>query len=386
MTDANRTLWRAAVGMWLLGGVAGVLPAAALPIFAAREGLSCRTCHVDPSGGGMRNGFGFEYERARHALVPEMRWPGLPEAQPEPAPGLTVGADLRGIYYGLNQRDVAGFPDAQSTFIRMQSALYVAYAPLDRLTLYLNADLDQPLGPEAWGLVRFGPDAHAYTRLGSFRIPYGLRLDDHTLYVRRDLPGGGFELLGRGGDPRTPDTGVELGWTDRRHTVQVAITHGAGGRRDGADRNVAVTARASHDLGRLLAGVTTHLDTDGSGGSAVERRRYGVYGTLRVTDRLVLLGELHLAEDTLAGPETMTRALLGWGEADLFLGRDARLRLRYDYVDTDRDRALAAAERYAIEVDLTPLPFVTQRFAYRYVSSELGPELDELIAMWHFSF
>ena len=41
-------------GGLLLGGVA----AQALPRFAAETGAKCQSCHINPSGGGMRNAFG----------------------------------------------------------------------------------------------------------------------------------------------------------------------------------------------------------------------------------------------------------------------------------------------------------------------------------------
>jgi hypothetical protein len=408
MTRSFRSLHRARPGTRLaaglaacaLAGIIGILttltprPAAALPIYAAREGLSCKTCHVDPSGGGMRNAFGFDYMRERHAITPEFRFDELPEHQPEAAPGLAFGTDLRFNYYGLNRRGQGSFLDAHSSFIRMQTALYLAYVPIEALTIYLGADLEQVRfqSAEWFGMLRgdwLGPGG--YLRVGSFRLPYGLRMDDHTVWVRNELRVAGlpegWTLLGRGGDPRLPDVGLEVGWLPGRFFAQLAVTNGSGGARDSSDRNLAFTTRAGYQAGRLLAGLTAHLDTDEVGEtSRTEVRRYGAYGTLRVIDDLVLLGEVNLGEDTDLVDRQQTRSLLAWAEADYFIRRDARVRFRYDYLNTDRDLELAAVERFAIEVDWTPVPFFSPRVGYRYTSNELGPELDELLAVFHLHF
>jgi hypothetical protein len=38
-------------------------PATAKPEFAAQTGLPCAKCHVDPKGGGPRNGYGNAFEK-----------------------------------------------------------------------------------------------------------------------------------------------------------------------------------------------------------------------------------------------------------------------------------------------------------------------------------
>jgi hypothetical protein len=42
--------------------------AAALPVYAARTGLPCGQCHIDPGGGGPRNAFGRAFARNGHQL------------------------------------------------------------------------------------------------------------------------------------------------------------------------------------------------------------------------------------------------------------------------------------------------------------------------------
>src|SRR6185436_9875909 len=39
-----------------------------VPLYAARQGLMCQTCHFDPNGGGPRNEFGFGFAKNRHLL------------------------------------------------------------------------------------------------------------------------------------------------------------------------------------------------------------------------------------------------------------------------------------------------------------------------------
>ncbi len=392
-SPAKRLGWCGAV-LVLFPLLGNVRPAAGLPLYAVRERLSCSSCHVDPSGGGPRNAYGFDYMLARHATTPEFKWPELPEAQPELAPGLAAGADLRAIYDARNARHVEGFPDQASSFVRMQSALYLTYAPLEPLVLALNADIDQGrLGGPEWFAMGHQPDGPLYVKFGAFRVPYGLRMDDHTLWVRNDwvthtLAPRRFELLGRGGDPRLPDVGIELGAQRRRAFAQLALTNGATGALDIADRNLAVTARAGGALRDLWGGVTTHLDTDGEPGAAgaVQVRRYGVFGGVRAHGRWVFLGEASLGEDRPLGTHTIQRLIASWAEADFLWSRGARARFRYDYVNSDRDLEFAAAERYTAEVDWTPTPFTTLRWSYRFTSSEFGPDLDEFVFLGHFHF
>ena len=42
---------------------AGATELLALPKFASRVGVKCQACHMDPTGGGMRNTFGSTYGR-----------------------------------------------------------------------------------------------------------------------------------------------------------------------------------------------------------------------------------------------------------------------------------------------------------------------------------
>jgi hypothetical protein len=72
--------------------------ASALPRFASRTGSKCQSCHVDPSGGEMRQTFGVQYGRDR---LPVPGWGGDSPAEDFSnivANVLGVGADFRMLY------------------------------------------------------------------------------------------------------------------------------------------------------------------------------------------------------------------------------------------------------------------------------------------------
>ena len=50
-------------------------PSPSLPRFASRTGAKCQSCHVDPSGGEMRQAFGVQYGRDD---LPVPAWPDAP--------------------------------------------------------------------------------------------------------------------------------------------------------------------------------------------------------------------------------------------------------------------------------------------------------------------
>ena len=63
-----------------LGALLSARRAQTVPLYAARTGLLCESCHFDPNGGGPRKEFGFAFARNRHRVEPEdttSRWHDL---------------------------------------------------------------------------------------------------------------------------------------------------------------------------------------------------------------------------------------------------------------------------------------------------------------------
>jgi hypothetical protein len=215
--------------------------ALALPRFAARNGMECIQCHVNPTGGGMRNAYGrnvFE-----HVFLPASS-SGEPESwlaesfpaeedeatrelgqraagfSPELTDWLTIGADLRAAYIGIRP-DKGPTPDSPreitSSFFLMQADLYHAARLNSVVTLYLDVGVYS--GFEAWGLFhllrdREGPQL--YLKVGRFLAPFGIREVEHQLYTREAV---GFGQLDR-------DTGLELDGYLGPATLNVALLNG----------------------------------------------------------------------------------------------------------------------------------------------------------------
>jgi hypothetical protein len=348
----------------------------ALPLYAGQERMLCASCHVDPSGGGLRTAFGFDYLRNRHRLVPTDSFPGLPAEQPEIIDNLPVGGDLKVLYDALGRRHTDGsFPNAVSSFFRMQGSFYISYAPIEPVRVYYNQDVNGTR--DLWGKI--GLPSDTYLRVGTFRLPYGLRMDDHTITEREDLQ---VPFHFNGFDTRIPDAGVEFGIVKREYYAQAALTNGSGANFDG-DLNKAFTARYVRFYGPVMNGLSIHLDSAGQD-PATERLRYGTFGTVSVTDRLLVMGALDLGEDDTQ--DDLTRLLLGWGELCYFTPWDLRLRGRYEYLDRDRSAEFADSERYTIGADWVPYPFTTLTGYFRFTSNESELDLQEVVAVANFAF
>ncbi|HEU4765072.1 MAG TPA: hypothetical protein VFT93_05400, partial [Candidatus Eisenbacteria bacterium] len=207
MTRPLARLGAPALGAALLMGFASP-PAAALPLYASREGDVCQTCHVDPNGGGIRNEFGFSYEKNRHSTEPEERWASV-TVKPRLNDWITVGVDMR-VLYDATHVNGDSRTLAISTFFPMEGQVNLAVMPHEHLTLVASHGLvvDEPGFPtgyvarEIYGMIE-GLPGESYARVGRFRLPFGLRQDDHTSFTRDP------DVLLY--DSQKPSAGLELG-------------------------------------------------------------------------------------------------------------------------------------------------------------------------------
>jgi hypothetical protein len=315
------------------------MAARAEPYLAVDQGYKCVACHVNPTGGGLRNGFGAVYTQNMLAASK------LPDALPAWSGGfgswLRLGADLR---WSSSRTHVPTQP-RQSTTGLDQARVYVDVDLLpDRIGLYLDEQLrpGSPQRQEAY--VRLGSaDKGAYAKAGQFYLPFGWRLQDSTAFVRSVS---GISMA-------TPDKGVELGLELGDWSAQLAVSNGPG--------------NAGHQLTGQVVWVQpwgrlgTSLATTRSG--AGDRDALALYGGLR-TGPLSWLGEVDLVRDSgfADGRRTLMAAL---GEVNWKIRQGHNLKFSAEALDPDRKVANDHKVRYSLLYELTPIPFVQLRAGYR---------------------
>lgn len=349
-------------------------PALALPLYASREGATCVTCHVDPNGGGIRNDFGFVYLKNRHGLEAEERWAKV-TVDPRLNEWIAVGLDTRVLYVASHEN--GGPTLSTSTFFPMQGQLNVAVTPHEHLTLVASHGLnvDNPGFPtgyvarELYGMIE-GLPGRLYARVGRFRVPFGLRQDDHTSFVRE------FDFLSY--DAQKDDAGIEIGSIGSRWFGQASFTDGSAPFLERAQTLAAKVGRAAKAFQAGLSGFhryAENLDTTND--------RWALYGSATRGPITVLAEYGGGSTKTFSGTRN-PKAF--FAEADYRAMRGLNLRGKVDYLDTDAGLGSDTVRRYALEADLNPVPFVELKLSGRYYDYDGIPPTKDYLAMFYFPF
>ncbi len=368
-----------------LASLFGSRAAHTLPLYAARTGYMCQQCHFDPNGGGPRNDFGFMFARNRHSTDADTTgaWKDL---------NLTnrIG-DTMPVYFGVNQRfmlltGTSTHSDSldRFAFFGMENSLHITFQPHEKLTLVYsrdafaidasNASVEQK---EAFGILHFN-DTH-YVKIGRFRNPFGLRMDDHTVATRNgflDLSSGqGFLPY----DPRYPDMGVEVGGARGPFFGRVAFTNGHANFSNGFAETKAI--KLGYNSSFYQGGVSFYDEYQKVPVTNLKRSTRWGYYALGHHGPVALVGEIAAGTDealpVLPGAVTgaKTNLLAGFAELDWAAGRSVNFRARYDYLNPDRSsiqviRDLNSHQRYALESEWVPVPFAELRFAVRRIQHQ----------------
>ena len=345
------------------------------PLYASRTGLLCQSCHFDPNGGGPRNDFGFAFARNRHSIEADTsgEWKDLTLRN-------RVADDFP-LYFGVNQRFMALTNRQQRDngvdrfgFFNMESAIYLTFQPHSRLTMIYSRDgfNTSSRTKEAFGLI--GLPGNAYLKAGQFRVPFGLRMDDHTVATRASFldfqTGDSFLPY----DPRNPDQGVELGGEHNGMYGRIALTNGENNPlQSGRNHSDAFSSKFGVNVPSYQGGISFYDDFQRQGSDGVRETRWGYYG---MTHRgpFSLLGEVAAGTDglTSGSATTKTNKLAYFAEADWAPCRASNVRVRYDRLELDRSsdkvaRELGSYNRYALEAEWVPVPFAEIRWALRLI-------------------
>jgi hypothetical protein len=344
----------------------------ARPLYAARTGMACSRCHVDPTGGGMRSATGFRYALNLHTMAPaEDREPLL---DPKISDGLRLGGDARGTYL----QDVHNELSNRSTFFLMQASLYVSATLSDRATLYYAND--QGRTTEAFGLLG-GLPLGGILKVGRFLPAYGIEEEDHSLFTRDSL---GFGTSAE-------DTGLELTLASGTRMFTIAAVNGARGVLDDNPQK-ALVARAAWYNERFGGGVSGYSNSPYDAKRSV---RYGAFGQFH-HGPFVLLAEYDRGEDD-PGEGDLRKSEYWMADGSLAVGDRATLRATFDRVDPNTDYAETARDRIGIGIDADLAPFTrlllrargTRQYGHNdYGEREYGTDRDyyDLIGQIAFAF
>jgi hypothetical protein len=360
--------------------VAFAPPAAeALPLYATRTGLACRACHFDPNGGGGRNEIGFQFEKNRHDLMPDVgKWADLALTN-RVGDVLYFGTNLREQYTYVRQMGAGG--TGVSTTFPMQGALLVTFSPHQQLVVSYNRDLRETR--DAWLMLKDLP-LSGYLRAGQIRVPFGLRMDDHTGAMRagfRESIAGSFGTSGfLPFDPRNVEGGLEVGLTPLASSSLSAIAAISNGGPAFANKAQALTGKVYMNEANWHAGVSAYDNWQSTSGR--RDTRYSAYGTLRVGEDVAFLGEIGTGRTELAsGGVERPRGF--FVEGDYRVNRMCLLRAKYDYIDLNHDVEGMASERYVAETDLTIVPFMDVKLSFRRVVPEDSADENQFLVQWH---
>lgn len=319
--------------------------AQAEPYLAVKQGFKCAMCHVNPTGGAMRNAFGNAY--ALNSMAADrVLTPGADVWSDALDNLLSLGGDLRtGATYTKvpNQDDV-------SAFATQEFRLYVAANVIpDQLLVYV----DQRLGPgasstqEAYARLILG-QGRWYVKAGQIYLPYGLRLEDDSAFIRA-VPG--IDMV-------TPDNGVELGYEKGGWSAQLAVSNGQGGAESDEGKRGSLRAEYVQPWFRVGGSVNFNHVERGN------RQMQNVFAGLR-TGPLAWLAELdYITDETfVTGERGLWAGLLesNWGYA-----QGHNLKVTLEHYDPDDDLGEDEQARYSLVWEYTPIQFLQARLGGRW--------------------
>jgi hypothetical protein len=353
------------------------LAAHAEPYLAVRAGAKCVSCHVNPTGGGKRTEFGSLYGALTMSASRLAEAPGgtKDDAPPPPWTGrlnehLAIGGDLRA------DLDAARAPNQASSldFATQSAQLYLQLSPVpERLMVYVDERVapGAALNRETYALL-WSREHGAYLKAGRFFLPYGLRLQDDSAFVRQ-APGINFT---------SSDDGVEGGLELGPWSAQLAVSNGTAGAAEN-DRRKQVSLLASTVRPLWRAGASVNANNSIAG----DRRMRNLFAGLK-TGPVAWLAELDFIADYLpAGARRTQRA--GLVEGNVEIARGHNLKLSYEWLDPDLEAAGDERKRVSLVWELWAFEHTQFRLGWR---DSRGPaQIDaqnaqEMFLQWHAYF
>lgn len=303
------------------------------PYLSVKMGMHCHQCHVNNTGGGLRNDFAQQWSQIALAdkSIDSIFSAGINVVSKH----VDFGFDARGQLSGSTLES----NNDSSAFVTEEILLYlnVALFP-DFLSLYVDEQLGPGGSRNREALAQFQINPEIYLKLGRFFIPYGLRLEDDDSLIRSAT---GVNFF-------TPDDGFELGWHRKNWFAAFALTNGQNGgieSEKGKQANLFIRYLApSWQLG-ASAGINSH--------DSSERKMANIMLGLK-TGPVYWLAEIDQIEDRSTNANVTKNVY--FLEANVEINASRFLKISGERLDPDNHKNNDHHYRYGIRYAYFPMP------------------------------
>jgi hypothetical protein len=334
---------RCAATLIVLALLIGAGSLRAEPYLAVQQGYKCNSCHVNPSGGGLRTDFGIIFSQT--AMPAKTLGYGGSVWTGKLMDFLRLGGDLRANW----ARNTVPEAPSQQKFSLDQVRLYTDIAVIpERLGIYIDEQVAPNAAQMLEGYVRLGnPSQGFYLKGGKFYLPFGWRLQDQSSFVR--------EVTGI--SMSAADQGVEMGYERAAWSAQLDFTNGIVN--VGSSSGHQVTGQLVYIQPSWRLGAASSWTKSDAGNRAVA----GIFGGLR-TGPIAWLGEVDFVSDQ-GFPEGTRKLASGLAEADWNFAKGQNLKLTGELLDPDRAIRADQQTRWSLLYEFTPMPFLQLRAGFR---------------------
>ncbi len=358
----------------------------AYPRFAAYYGDKCMDCHVNPSGGAMRNAGGIEFAKDKLNMDLFKKLAGKTEFSPKITKEISVGGDVRVLQADDQVPGATNF----NRFLTMQGDIYVNAQVNKVLNIFVTSGIQIPgidTKYEVFGMISKLP-ANLFFKVGRYKPNYGLNIVEHRAYQRKYLLN----------TPYDANTGFEIGispaWlnlsvglfnpmgidfivpTDDPHKMIVASTDFNFGFNDN---------KFNIDVGASFFN-NPYNTRDSVGKSTItgNKKAWGGFTKIGIMKRVALLGEIDFEEVKTDQP--LVRTLYGYGELNIILIQGLELRSQYELWNKNRDIDNTTQKRISAGVSAFPFFGFETEMMVRFPMEDTSVKNDEFQWTFHYYF
>ena len=305
------------------------------PRFAAYTGDKCMDCHVDPTGGTMRNAGGTGFAKSNLNMDMFKKIAGKTQFSPKITDAITIGGDVR---VAQVDNEVEGSSNYNS-FLAMQGDLYVNAELNEILNVFVTSGIDIPgieTQYEVYGMISNLP-ANTYFKVGLYKPDYGLKIVEHRAYQRKFLWNA----------PYNANTGFEIGISPEWFSMNIGLYNPMNQDFLSRDPHKMFVGNTDFNFGfkklnfNLNVGGSFFNNPHNTPDSAFTttittvNQGYGGYTRIGLLKRIAFLGEIDFEETTSDYP--LLRRMFGYAELNVFVVKGVEVRSQYEYFDKNRD-------------------------------------------------